>query len=379
MTEWEYAKRIIETINAQGGEAYIVGGAVRDYMLGTLPDDIDIATSLFPDEVMRLFPKSVPTGIDHGTVTVILDHHPFEVTTFRSEGTYSDSRRPDHVSLGVSLEEDMKRRDFTMNAMAFHDGNVVDLFGGRMDLEARVIRTVGSPYERFNEDALRIMRAFRFMAQLDFRLDEDVRQASRALGHKLRDIAMERIAIEFEKLMVGPAYRKALAAMLDLGIHQYLPNVSAELLERVIADKRTPVNPVGGWALFIHHADTTDWLTPWKRSNMLKREANVLARLFMTDLDPFTIYETKTETLATYLDMSGRPETAEQLKRQLPIQSRRELRFDGRAALQLGAKGPRIKEMLAHIEQLVLEGKLANEPEPLRKEAERWLQHAEKC
>ncbi|WP_396129639.1 hypothetical protein [Exiguobacterium mexicanum] len=129
MTEWEYAKRIIETINDHGGEAYIVGGAVRDYMRGTLPDDIDIATSLFPDEVMRLFPKSVPTGIDHGTVTVILDHHPFEVTTFRSEGTYSDSRRPDHVSLGVSLEEDMKRRDFTMNAMAFHDGNVIDLFG----------------------------------------------------------------------------------------------------------------------------------------------------------------------------------------------------------------------------------------------------------
>ena len=104
MTEWEYAKQIIETINARGGEAYIVGGAVRDYMLGHLPDDIDIATSLFPDEVLALFPKAVPTGIDHGTVTVILDHHPFEVTTFRSEGTYSDSRRPDHVALGVSLE-----------------------------------------------------------------------------------------------------------------------------------------------------------------------------------------------------------------------------------------------------------------------------------
>ncbi|UTT41700.1 CCA tRNA nucleotidyltransferase [Exiguobacterium aurantiacum] len=378
MTEWEYAKRIIETINTHGGEAYIVGGAVRDYMLGTLPDDIDIATSLFPDEVMRLFPKSVPTGIDHGTVTVILDHHPFEVTTFRSEGTYSDSRRPDHVSLGVSLEEDMKRRDFTMNAMAFHDGNVVDLFGGRMDLEARVIRTVGSPYERFNEDALRIMRAFRFMAQLDFRLDDDVQRASEALGHKLQDIAMERVAIEFEKLLMGPAYRKALTAILDLGIHQYLPNVTEPLIRRVIADKRTPINPVGGWALFVYYADAPDWLTPWKRSNALKREAAVLARLFDKGLDTFTIYETKTETLAAYLDMSGRSETAEQLKRQLPIQSRQELCFNGRDALHIGARGPLIKQLLAHVERLVLERKLANEPESLRKEAERWLRHAEK-
>ena len=109
MTEWEYAKQIIDTIEQHGGEAYIVGGAVRDYVLGSLPDDIDLATSLFPEEVMALFPKSVPTGIEHGTVTVILDHHPFEVTTFRSEGSYSDSRRPDHVALGVSLEEDPDR------------------------------------------------------------------------------------------------------------------------------------------------------------------------------------------------------------------------------------------------------------------------------
>lgn len=378
MTEWEYAKRIIKTINDHGGEAYIVGGAVRDYMLGALPDDIDIATSLFPDEVMRLFPKSVPTGIDHGTVTVILDHHPFEVTTFRSEGTYSDSRRPDHVSLGVSLEEDMKRRDFTMNAMAFHDGNVVDLFGGQLDLEARLIRTVGSPYERFGEDALRIMRAFRFMSQLDFRLDDDLQRASRMLGYKLQDIAMERIATEFEKLMAGPAYRQALTAIVEQGIHEYLPNVSTTLIQRVIADKRTSMNPLGGWALFVYHAGSIEWLTPWKRSNALKREANVLSRLFADGLDTYKIYETTTETLETYLLMSGRSETAEQLKGRLPIQSRRELRFNGRDALNIGARGPLIKQMLAHVESLVLEGELDNEPESLRKEAESWLRHVEK-
>lgn len=378
MTEWEYAKQIIRKINAHGGEAYIVGGAVRDYVRGTLPDDIDIATSLFPEEVMNLFPKSVPTGIEHGTVTVILDHHPFEVTTFRSEGTYSDSRRPDHVSLGVSLEEDMLRRDFTMNAMAFHDGNVVDLFGGRLDLEQQIIRTVGSPYERFNEDALRIMRAFRFMSQLDFTLDDDVRTAMRALGHKLRDIAMERIAIEFEKLMTGPAYRRALTDLVELGIHQYLPDMTTELVRRVVADKRTPVNPVGGWALFVYHAGDVSWLTPWKRSKASMREAGVLAKLIETGLDTFTVYETNQATLETYLRMTGSDESSTDLKQMLPIQSRRELQFDGHDALQIGAKGAQIKYVLAHLERRVVLEELSNEKQMLREEAIMWLQREEK-
>ncbi|MCC5893656.1 CCA tRNA nucleotidyltransferase [Exiguobacterium sp.] len=380
MTEWEYAKRIIETINARGGEAYIVGGAVRDYMLGHLPDDIDIATSLFPDEVLSLFPKAVPTGIEHGTVTVILDHHPFEVTTFRSEGTYSDSRRPDRVALGVSLEEDLLRRDFTMNAMAFHDGNVVDLFGGRLDLESGIIRTVGSPYERFGEDALRIMRAFRFMSQLDFTLDEELRQAAESLGHKLRHIAMERIAIEFEKLMAGPAYKKALTDLVALGIHEHLPDVTAPLVEHIIADERKPVNAAGGWALFVHHAGDAAWLAPWKRSNALKRQAVVLSRLFSTGLDTFAVYETEEATLDTYLRMERRDGvSASELKRTLPIQHRKQLRFDGRDALALGAVGAEIKGVLAYLERSVVLGQLANDSETLRKEAVSWLQREEKC
>ncbi|WP_047375557.1 CCA tRNA nucleotidyltransferase [Exiguobacterium sp. ZOR0005] len=378
MTEWEYAKQIIETINRRGGEAYIVGGAVRDYMLGHLPDDIDIATSLFPDEVLALFPKAVPTGIDHGTVTVIIDHHPFEVTTFRSEGTYSDSRRPDHVALGVSLEEDLLRRDFTMNAMAFHDGNVVDLFGGRLDLEARVIRTVGSPYERFDEDALRIMRAFRFMAQLDFTLDEELVRAASALGHKLRHIAMERIAIEFEKLMAGPAYKRALSSLMAAGIHEYLPDMDRGLLQKVVDDDRKPVNGLGGWALFLHHAGDVSWLTAWKRSNATKREAARLAGLLTIGLDTFAVYDTPEATLDTYLRMEGRADRAIELKRALPIQRRSELRFDGRDALSLGAKGATIKHLLAYLERAVLHGDLPNEETTLRKEACAWLRHEER-
>lgn len=376
MTEWEYAKQIIETIEQHGGEAYIVGGAVRDYVLGSLPDDIDLATSLFPEEVMALFPKSVPTGIEHGTVTVIIDHHPFEVTTFRSEGSYSDSRRPDHVALGVTLEEDMLRRDFTMNAMAFHDGQVVDLFGGQHDLEERVIRTVGSPFERFGEDALRIMRALRFMSQLDFTLHEELRDAASALSHKLEQIAMERIAIEFEKLLTGPAYRKALAEMVELGIHRHLPNVTTELMQRVQQDERTPVNAVSGWALFLYHAKDETWLLPWKRSNAIKREARALAELCETGLDVMTVYMTDEETLSTYFKMNGEKDRSRELKRLLPIQSRQELKFNGRDALELGARGEAIKHLLLDLERRVISQDIPNHETVLKEEARRWLQRA---
>ncbi|MGA9467952.1 MAG: CCA tRNA nucleotidyltransferase [Exiguobacterium marinum] len=376
MTEWEYAKKIIETIEYHGGEAYIVGGAVRDYVLGSLPDDIDLATSLFPEEVMTLFPKSVPTGIEHGTVTVILNHHPFEVTTFRSEGSYSDSRRPDHVALGVSLEEDLLRRDFTMNAMAFHDGQVVDLFGGQHDLEERIIRTVGSPYERFGEDALRIMRALRFMSQLDFTLHEELRHAANRLGHRLEHIAMERIAIEFEKLLTGPAYRRALGEMIELGIHHYLPNVSTELMRCVQEDVRTPVNAVSGWALFIYHAKDEDWLLPWKRSNTIKREARTLARLCEVGLDTMTVYLTDEHTLSTYFRMNGESDRSHELKQSLPMKSRKEMMFNGRDALELGARGETIKYLLADLEQRVVLQEVPNHETVLKEEAKRWLQRA---
>ncbi|WP_215141474.1 CCA tRNA nucleotidyltransferase [Exiguobacterium qingdaonense] len=376
MTEWEYAKQIIETIEQHGGEAYIVGGAVRDYVLGSLPDDIDLATSLFPEEVMMLFPKSVPTGIEHGTVTVIIDHRPFEVTTFRSEGSYSDSRRPDNVALGVSLEEDLLRRDFTMNAMAFHDGQVVDLYGGQHDLEERIIRTVGSPFERFNEDALRIMRALRFMSQLDFALHGELREAAKELGHKLEQIAMERIAIEFEKLLTGPAYKKALAEMVDLGIHRYLPNVSTELMRQVQQDERTPVDAASGWALFLHHAIDDTWLVPWKRSNVVKREARTLARLCETGLNEMNIYATDEHLLSTYFKMHGEEDLSHELKQSLPIQCRKELKFNGRDALELGARGEAIKQLLANLERRVILQKLPNHETVLREEAKRWLQRA---
>ncbi len=160
----EGAHHIIQTIEQAGGEAYIVGGAVRDMLLDRTPGDYDLASSMLPEQIIDLFPVVIPTGLEHGTVTVVLNHIPYEITTFRSEATYSDRRRPDAVTFGVSLEEDLTRRDFTINAMALRPSGRVDLFGGARDIEERIIRTVGEPVERFNEDALRMMRAFRFLS-----------------------------------------------------------------------------------------------------------------------------------------------------------------------------------------------------------------------
>jgi len=223
----EGAHHIIQTIEQAGGEAYIVGGAVRDMLLDRTPGDYDLASSMLPEQIIDLFPVVIPTGLEHGTVTVVLNHVPYEITTFRSEATYSDRRRPDAVTLGVSLEEDLTRRDFTINAMALRPSGRVDLFGGARDIEERIIRTVGEPAERFNEDALRMMRAFRFMSQLDFSLDEATEQAIVELAPHLAAVAIERIAIEFEKLLLGPGKQRALQAMLRTGIERYLPGMTS--------------------------------------------------------------------------------------------------------------------------------------------------------
>ena len=160
---------IIHTLEAAGFEAYAVGGCVRDALLGRTPNDWDITTSATPEQVKALFHRTVDTGIAHGTVTVLLDKDGFEVTTYRVDGEYEDGRHPKEVTFTASLEEDLKRRDFTINAMAYNPKKgLVDLFGGQEDLEKKVIRCVGDPLERFTEDALRIMRAVRFSAQLGF-------------------------------------------------------------------------------------------------------------------------------------------------------------------------------------------------------------------
>ena len=197
-------KMVIESLQARGFEAYAVGGCVRDSILGRSPDDWDITTSATPYEVKKIFQKTVDTGLKHGTVTVLAGSHALEVTTYRIDGEYEDSRHPKNVEFTRNLGDDLQRRDFTINAMAYNDlAGLVDLYGGMEDLQKKSIRCVGNPKERFGEDALRILRAVRFSAQLGFGIEEETLRAVQDLAPTLKQISAERIAVELTKLLVS--------------------------------------------------------------------------------------------------------------------------------------------------------------------------------
>ena len=207
----EKVNRIINTIMAAGFEAYAVGGCVRDSILGRTPDDWDITTSAKPQDIKKLFKRTIDTGIEHGTVTVMLDKEGFEVTTYRIDGEYEDSRHPKEVTFTSNLREDLRRRDFTINAMAYNDKvGLVDIFGGISDIEKKIIRCVGDAKERFTEDALRMMRAVRFSAQLGYSIEEGTKEAIKELAINLNNISAERIQVELVKLVTSdnPDYLK---------------------------------------------------------------------------------------------------------------------------------------------------------------------------
>ncbi|MBS6396397.1 MAG: CCA tRNA nucleotidyltransferase [Clostridiales bacterium] len=209
----EKVNRIIRTLAAAGHEAYAVGGCVRDAVLGREPADWDITTSASPSEVKALFYRTVDTGIQHGTVTVMLGREGFEVTTYRVDGEYEDCRHPKEVQFTKSLSEDLKRRDFTINAMAYNEEEgLVDEFDGVGDLKRGIIRCVGNAEERFTEDALRMLRAVRFSAQLGFVLEEETKAAIRRLCGNLQKVSAERIQVELVKLLVSPHPEKLLDA-----------------------------------------------------------------------------------------------------------------------------------------------------------------------
>lgn len=211
-------KHIIDILTQNGYEAYAVGGCVRDSILGRVPGDWDITTSALPQQVKALFRRTIDTGIQHGTVTIMLGKNGYEVTTYRIDGKYEDSRHPESVEFTPNLEEDLKRRDFTINAMAYNDENgVVDIFGGIDDIRNRIIRCVGNAHDRFTEDALRILRAVRFSAQLGFEIDKATKDAARELAPTLVKISRERIHTELNKLLLSdnPDY---FSVVYELGV-----------------------------------------------------------------------------------------------------------------------------------------------------------------
>lgn len=280
----EYVEVLMNKLNAAREEAYIVGGSLRDSLLGGKPNDYDVATSASPDRMVEIFAdyRAIDTGLKHGTLTVLSEGNPVEITAFRVDGSYSDSRHPDSVSFTRSIGEDLARRDFTVNAMAYnHEAGLIDLYGGRDDLERGIIRAVREPELRFCEDALRIMRAFRFSAQLGFEIEKKTLIAAEKCREGLSNIARERIANEFFKLICSNHACLPLLQMKQLGIMSfvlgdYLP--SDRLIELV---PKMPANAAASLGLLLCDCDEASARAIADRlkcSNLQRRTAIAVAK-----------------------------------------------------------------------------------------------------
>lgn len=250
ITPPEYVKNVLRTLNAHEYPACIVGGCVRDSVIGVEPQDWDISTGALPEEVLRLFPDSIPTGIKHGTITVKSGNHFVEVTTFRSDGEYADHRHPDKVSFVGNLATDLSRRDFTINAIAVtSDGTVVDPYHGIDDIKSGIIRCVGAPEKRFEEDALRMLRAFRFSSRLGFEIEENTYNAIKANAFLTTSLSSERVRDEIEKILLTSSPETLFTViqlnLLDSYLIKHMSRNDALIIISKVIRKALP-----RWALF---------------------------------------------------------------------------------------------------------------------------------
>lgn len=273
--------RIAKIVAKERHKAYIVGGCVRDSLMGNTPADWDMTTDMSPEKMLDTFEKNdlrtIPTGLKHGTVTVMLEGKPYECTTFRIDGSYHDSRRPDSVTFTKNIADDLCRRDFTVNAMAADplspEKEIVDLFGGISDIKSRIIRCVGEPEKRFSEDALRILRAVRFAATLGFDIEEETKKAAFKLGEKLSNISAERKSVELEKILLSDGADRGIDLLLELDLAKYIhpkikkPDIPLKSLKAAL--------PVRLAALFLGKDKLS--LSCMKLSNELAKNTSALA------------------------------------------------------------------------------------------------------
>jgi tRNA nucleotidyltransferase (CCA-adding enzyme) len=264
------AQQIINLLELAGYEAYVVGGCTRDMLLGREPKDWDIATNALPDQILDVCSKyhTIPTGLKHGTVTVLVDGEQFEVTTYRIDGNYSDNRRPDSVEFTSSIVEDLRRRDFTINAIAYHPGRgIIDPFNGKLDLHNRMIRAVDNPHDRFNEDALRMLRAIRFACELDFSIDKYTKNAMYDNCHLIKNVSIERIREETNKILISdyPSYGLSMLIQFNLlrliipeiyqliKFDQFNPHHDKDVFDHtLVVIESVPKSLVLRWAALLH-------------------------------------------------------------------------------------------------------------------------------
>lgn len=387
---FQQAVPVLDKIEDAGYEAYFVGGSVRDLLLKKEIHDVDIATSANPEEIKTIFSKTVDVGIEHGTVMVLYNGQTYEVTTFRAESEYTDFRRPDEVTFIRSLKEDLQRRDFTMNAIAMNkEGNIFDPFSGKKAIEAKVIETVGKASERFTEDALRMMRAVRFVSQLSFSIEDSTYLALKEYGHLLKHIAIERITIEFEKLLLGKNVQKALGILLDTGLYQYLPGFKPyknELNSFQQMNLNVPLSIDEKWVLLLyqfqlHPQEVMTFLKHWKLTNKkmkrIKKGLEILNWRLQNDWSIIEIYLAKqefalsTEKMVNVIkerDVRHQLDPLKQLIENLPIKDRSELVVTGNDLIEWfhTSGGPWIEEKLQEIEKAIITNELSNSKESIR-------------
>lgn len=385
-SEFQKALPILQKIRQAGFEAYFVGGSVRDVLLNHPIHDVDIATSSYPEETKQIFLRTVDIGIEHGTVLVLENDGEYEITTFRTEDVYVDYRRPSGVSFVRSLEEDLKRRDFTVNAFALDEtGQIIDKFGGLADLEHHLLRAVGNPSERFNEDALRIMRGFRFAAGLNFDIEPQTFKAMAAHAPLLEKISVERSFIEFSKLLMAPYWRKGLLALLASQAQLYLPELAhsqekLQILLEQLADNYQFTSSEQAWSALLLALDikkVSTFLKKWKTSGQFQKDVSKLIavyRLRLTrELEKPDVYHygkdliNQVENLRQGYGLPINFERINQLDAELTIHDKHEIVINGANLIdELGFKpGPQMGIILSRIEEEVVLGQLANEKEAI--------------
>ena len=380
-SEFQEALPILEKIRKAGYEAYFVGGSVRDAILGRPIHDVDIASSSYPEETKAIFERTIDVGIEHGTVLVLENHQEYEITTFRTEDVYVDYRRPSSVSFVRSLEEDLKRRDFTVNAFALsEEGEIIDLFNGLEDLENRILRAVGVATERFNEDALRIMRGFRFQASLGFDLEEETFKAMTDCAPLLEKISVERVFIELDKLLLAPYWRKGLEGLIASYSYQYLPFLqnSRSSLEKLF-QLRMDYNFTSSeqaWAALLLTLDenkVSAFFKKWKTSRDFAKKVEQLVEIYRlrekARLNRRDVYRydksllLSAEELRQAHGLSVDFQVIEELYDSLAIHDKHEIVVNGGMLIkEYGLKpGPALGQVISAIEWAIVNGELEND------------------
>ena len=377
---------VMQQLVDAGYEAYFVGGSVRDMLLHKPISDVDIATSATPQEVKEIFSHTVDVGIEHGTVMVIHHKEGYEVTTFRTEEGYEDFRHPDKVTFVRSLEEDLKRRDFTINALAIGiDDQLMDFFDGIGDLERQCLRCVGDAKERFNEDALRMFRAVRFVGQLGFQIEEKTKNAISLLKMNLSKVAVERMKVEFEKMIQSSFRKEALQLFVETGLYQACPLFDGkdEILLKLAEFPLKEMSILQAWILFIDELNLSDkevthLLKSWKSSNEQIRDVLVGYKTYRARKEeewnfffayacPYEV-ACEVEALLIAQDKSTSMKGLEETYHSLPIRSMNDIHLNGHdiiRILKLDKKGPIIGQVLKTVEKMILEQSISNDAEVL--------------